>query len=33
MRQRAEAIEARWKLPARLWVQALQRWQPAPPAS
>lgn len=32
MRQRAEAIEARWKLPARLWVQALQRWQPAPPA-
>ncbi|KKW67133.1 spermidine synthase [Lampropedia cohaerens] len=28
LRQRAEAIEARWKLPARLWVHALQRWQP-----
>lgn len=27
LRQRAETIEAKWKLPARLWVHALQSWK------
>ncbi|RMX06393.1 spermidine synthase [Corticibacter populi] len=28
LRHRAEVIEQRWKLPARLWVHALQDWRP-----
>ncbi|RMX01322.1 spermidine synthase [Allofranklinella schreckenbergeri] len=30
LRERAEEIERRWKLPARLWVHALQTWRGTP---